>query len=164
MLPSRNQLVLDLSRPEVSDYLFGHMSDVLSAHAVSYVKWDMNRDLTHVGGQAGRAMTSAQTRAVYALMARVRKAFPDVEIESCASGGGRVDYGVLRHTQRVWTSDCTDAFERLEIQRGASMCLRPNCWEPMFRPHPITRPTGYCRCLSGPWWRWPIISAWSLIH
>ncbi len=125
LLLSRNQLVLDLSRPEVADYLFAHMSEVLSAHAISYVKWDMNRDLTHAGGQAGRAMTSAQTRAVYELMARVRAAFPDVEIESCASGGGRVDYGVLRHTQRVWTSDCTDAFERLEIQRGASMFLPP---------------------------------------
>lgn len=125
LLEARQQLVLDISRPEVADYLFGHMEAVLSNHAISYVKWDMNRDLTHVGGQDGKATTSAQTRALYALMERVRIAFPDVEIESCASGGGRIDYGVLKHTHRVWTSDCTDALERLEIQHGASMFLPP---------------------------------------
>ena len=125
LLTSRNQLVLDLTRAEVSDYLFESMAAVLSDHAISYIKWDMNRDLTHAGGVDGRARTARQTRAVYALMHRIREAFPDVEIESCASGGGRIDFGVLRHTHRVWTSDCTDAFERLEIQRGASMFLPP---------------------------------------
>nr|WP_316650800.1 alpha-galactosidase [uncultured Gellertiella sp.] len=125
LLLSRNQLVLDLTRPEVSDYLFEAMAAVLSAHAIAYIKWDMNRDLTHAGGRDGRAATGAQTRAVYALMQRIRDAFPDVEIESCASGGGRIDYGVLRHTHRVWTSDCTDALERLEIQRGATRLVPP---------------------------------------
>ncbi|CAN7587260.1 alpha-galactosidase [Rhizobium rhizogenes] len=125
LLLSRNQLVLDLTRPEVSDYLFRCMEAVLSQHAISYIKWDMNRDLTHAGGADGRARTARQTRAVYALMDRIRQAFPAVEIESCASGGGRIDYGVLRHTHRVWTSDCTDAFERLEIQHGASQFVPP---------------------------------------
>lgn len=125
LLPSRNQLVLDLTRPEVSDYLFEAIAAVLSDLPVSYVKWDMNRDLTHAGGRDGRATTAAQTRAVYGLMQRIREAFPHVEIESCASGGGRIDFGVLRHTHRVWTSDCTDALERLEIQRGASVFLPP---------------------------------------
>ncbi|NTJ43569.1 alpha-galactosidase [Agrobacterium larrymoorei] len=125
LLQSRTQLVLDLTRREVSDYLFGKVDAVLSNHAVSYIKWDMNRDLTHVGGRDGRAKTSAQTRAVYALMDRVRSAHPDVEIESCASGGGRIDYGALKRTHRVWTSDCTDALERLEIQRGASTFIPP---------------------------------------
>ncbi|QND46152.1 alpha-galactosidase (plasmid) [Rhizobium lusitanum] len=125
LLLSRNQLVLDLTRPEVSDYLFRCMEAVLSQHAISYIKWDMNRDLTHAGGADGRARTAQQTRAVYALMDRIRQAFPAVEIESCASGGGRIDYGVLRHTHRVWTSDCTDAFERLEIQHGASQFVPP---------------------------------------
>lgn len=125
LLTSRNQLVLDLTRPEVSDYLFAGIDAVLSKHAVSYIKWDMNRDLTHVGGRDGRATTSAQIRAVYALMDRVRAAHPTVEIESCASGGGRIDFGVLERTHRVWTSDCTDALERLEIQRGASAFLPP---------------------------------------
>ncbi len=125
LLTSRNQLVLDLTRPDVSDYLFAAIADVLSTLSVSYIKWDMNRDLTHAGGMDGRARIAAQTRAVLALMERVRKAFPAVEVESCASGGGRIDFGVLRHTHRVWTSDCTDAFERLEIQRGASLFLPP---------------------------------------
>ncbi|OCI96315.1 alpha-galactosidase [Agrobacterium sp. 13-626] len=125
LLLSRNQLVLDLTRPEVSDYLFRCMEAVLSQHAIAYIKWDMNRELTHAGGADGRARTAQQTRAVYALMDRIRQAFPAVEIESCASGGGRIDYGVLRHTHRVWTSDCTDAFERLEIQHGASQFVPP---------------------------------------
>ncbi|NSX88977.1 alpha-galactosidase [Agrobacterium tumefaciens] len=125
LLQSRAQLVLDLTRTEVSDYLFAKIDAVLANHAVSYIKWDMNRDLTNVGGRDGKAKTSAQTRAVYALMDRVRAAHPNVEIESCASGGGRIDYGVLKRTSRVWTSDCTDALERLEIQRGASRFIPP---------------------------------------
>jgi alpha-galactosidase len=125
ILESRTQLVLDLTRPEVSDYLFGKIDAVLSNHAVSYIKWDMNRDLTHAAGRDGKAKTAAQTRAVYALMDRIRAAHPNVEIESCASGGGRIDFGALKRTHRVWTSDCTDALERLEIQRGASVFVPP---------------------------------------
>ncbi|MBT9371628.1 alpha-galactosidase [Rhizobium sp. CSW-27] len=125
ILESRTQLVLDLTRSEVSDYLFAKIDAVLSNHAVSYVKWDMNRDLTHAGGRDGKAKIAAQTRSVYALMDRVRAAHPQVEIESCASGGGRIDYGALKRTHRVWTSDCTDALERLEIQRGASRFVPP---------------------------------------
>ena len=125
LLDSRHQQVLDLSRREVSDYLFRCIHDILKDNAIAYIKWDMNRDLTHVGGADGRAKTAAQTRAVYGLMARVRAAHPDVEIESCASGGGRADYGILEHTHRVWISDCTDALERLTIQRGARRFLPP---------------------------------------
>ena len=124
-LLSRNQLVLDLSRKEVHDYLFGKIDTLLSAHAISYIKWDMNRDLTEVGRANGQAATSAQTRAVYALMDRIRAAHPKVEIESCASGGGRVDFGVLAHAHRVWASDCTDALDRLDIQHGISSFLPP---------------------------------------
>lgn len=125
LLLSRNQLVLDLTRQDVSDYLFEKMDAVLANHAIAYVKWDMNRDLTHAGGRDGKAKIAAQTRAVYALMDRIRAAHPRVEIESCASGGGRIDYGALARTHRVWTSDCTDALERLEIQRGASSFVPP---------------------------------------
>ncbi len=125
LLTSRNQLVLDLTRAEVADHLFGCIDAVLSAHTVSYVKWDMNRDLTHAGDAEGRAAAVRQTRAVYGLMDRVRAAHPHVEIESCASGGGRMDYGVLARAVRVWTSDGTDALERLEIQRGAAHFLPP---------------------------------------
>jgi alpha-galactosidase len=125
LLESRHQLVLDLTRREVADHLFACLDAVLREYAISYIKWDMNRDLTHPGDSAGRAATSRQTRAVHALMQRIREAHPHVEIEACASGGGRADYGVLRHTHRVWVSDCTDALERLAIQRGASRFLPP---------------------------------------
>jgi len=125
LLTSRNQLVLDLSRPEVGDHLFAAVDAVVSGHDIAYVKWDMNRDLTHAGGRDGRAATARQTRAVFALMDRLRRAHPALEIESCASGGGRADYGVLTRTHRLWTSDGTDALERLEIQRGASLFFPP---------------------------------------
>ena len=125
LLLSRHQLVLDLTRPEVSDYLFACIDRTLRDVPISYVKWDMNRDLTHAAGASGQAATARQTRAVYALMDRVRAAHPDVEIESCASGGGRADYGVLARTHRIWTSDCTDALDRLEIQRGARLFYPP---------------------------------------
>jgi alpha-galactosidase len=125
LLPSRNQFVLDMSRREVSDYLFERMHSILSNNAIAYIKWDMNRDLTHAGGRDGHAVISRQTHAVYALMDRIRKAHPAVEIESCSSGGGRADFGVLARTHRVWVSDCTDALERIEIQRGASIFLPP---------------------------------------
>lgn len=125
LLTSRHQLVLDLTRPEVTYYLFGCLDELLSRHAISYLKWDMNRDLTHVGDAAGRAATTRQTKAVYALIDRVRAAHPAVEIESCASGGGRMDFGILRRTSRVWSSDGTDALERLEIQRGIAHFLPP---------------------------------------
>ncbi len=125
LLESRHQMVLDLTRKDVSDYLFKCMDDVLSAYRIPYIKWDMNRDLTHAGDAGGCAATSKQTRAVYALMDRIRKSHPDVEIETCASGGGRADYGALQHTHRVWISDCTDALERLSIQQGARRFLPP---------------------------------------
>jgi alpha-galactosidase len=125
LLPSRHQQVLDLTRPEVADHVFARIDSILSEYAIDCIKWDMNRDLTHAAGADGCAVGGRQTRAVHALMARVRAAHPNVEIESCASGGGRMDFGALAHAHRVWTSDCTDALERLEIQRGASVFLPP---------------------------------------
>lgn len=122
---SRTQLVLDLTRPEVADHIFAAMHAVLSDTRVDCIKWDMNRDLAPPTGADGRAVTARQTRAVYALMDRIRAAHPQIEIESCASGGGRADYGVLARTHRFWASDCTDALERLEIQRGARLFFPP---------------------------------------
>jgi alpha-galactosidase len=125
LLESRQQLVLDLTRGDVTDYLFKCMDEILRAYKIAYIKWDMNRDLSHAGDAQGHAATSRQTRACYALMDRIRKAHPDLEIETCASGGGRADYGALQHTHRVWISDCTDALERLSIQQGARRFLPP---------------------------------------
>ena len=118
LLSARNQLVLDIARPEAADYLFGKISALLAAHPIDYLKWDHNRDLTTAGLASGAPGYRAQVHAVYALLARLRAAHPGVEIESCSGGGGRIDFAVLRHSHRVWTSDNIDALSRLAIQRG----------------------------------------------
>ena len=119
------QLVLDISRPEVSDYLFERIADYVAGHGIDYLKWDMNRDLTLPGGEDGSAAASRQVEALYALIDRLLEAFPSLEIESCASGGGRVDYGILERTHRVWVSDSNDTVERLRIQTGLSYFVPP---------------------------------------
>lgn len=116
----RNQLVLDLSRPQVFAYLYERIDSLLSEYDIRYIKWDMNRDLNHPGGADGKPAAHRQTQAFYRLLADLKRAHPQVEIESCASGGGRADYGVLAHTDRIWTSDSNDALERLKIQHGFS--------------------------------------------
>ncbi len=121
----RNQLVLDFGRPEVREHLFAAIDALLRTHAIAYLKWDMNRDLSQPGGADGRAAADAHVRGLYDVLDRLRAAHPAVEIESCASGGGRADYGVLARTDRVWTSDSNDALDRLAIQRGASHFLVP---------------------------------------
>ncbi len=123
----RFQQALDLSRAEVRDYLFERIDAVLSAYDIEYVKWDHNRDLLEAGGAAvGRApVAHAQTLGYYDLLDRLRAAHPDVHWESCASGGGRIDLGVLEKVQRFWTSDMTDALARQQIQRWTSQLLAP---------------------------------------
>jgi alpha-galactosidase len=120
----RGQYVLDLTRAEVAGDIFGQLDALLSAHPIGYLKWDMNRDLTHAVSR-GRPAAHRQTLAAYALMDRLRAAHPGVEIESCASGGGRADYEVLRRTDRIWTSDCNDPVERQRIQRSFSIFFPP---------------------------------------
>ena len=124
-LDFRHQLVLDCGRTAVRHHLFGVLDALLRDHAIAYLKWDMNRDLSHPGGSDGRAGAVAHVEGVYALLARLRAAHPAVEIESCASGGGRADYGVLALTDRIWTSDSNDAIDRLAIQRGFSRFFPP---------------------------------------
>ncbi len=125
-VPFRNQYVLDISRTEVADYLFKQIDAILSTHNIGYVKWDMNRDLNHPGNAMGYAKPHAHVMALYELIERIKEAHPKVEIESCASGGGRPDFGILKHTDRVWTSDSNDAIDRQNIQRGASHFLPLN--------------------------------------
>ena len=114
-ITGRQQRVLDMARPEVRDHLFAQIAAILSANAIDYVKWDHNRVLP--------TPDATQTRGTYALIDRLRAAFPQVEIESCASGGGRIDFGILHRTQRVWLSDSNDALERLRIQHSAALFL-----------------------------------------
>ena len=117
-LTGRNQLVLDLTIDDCWHHLFGALDRLLADHDISFVKWDMNRDVVAAG-------THAQTVALYRLLDALRDRHPEVEIESCASGGGRADAGILERTQRIWTSDCNDPLERQTIQRGFSYFLPP---------------------------------------
>jgi alpha-galactosidase len=121
----RNQLVLDLGRPEAFDHVLTQLDALLRDHDIAFVKWDMNRDHAQGSGASGAAGTHRQTQAVYRLMDELAARHPGVELESCASGGGRIDLEVLRRAVRVWTSDCNDALERQLIQRGTSMLVPP---------------------------------------
>ncbi|MFI7607475.1 alpha-galactosidase [Micromonospora sp. NPDC049366] len=121
----RQQQVLDLAEPDAYAYLLARLDALLGGHdGISYLKWDHNRDLTEAGHR-GRPGVHAQTGAVYLLLDELRRRHPDVEIESCASGGARVDLEILARTDRVWASDCNDALERLAIQRWTGLLLPP---------------------------------------
>lgn len=117
-LLGRNQLVLDMSRSDVRDYLFEKIDSLLSEYNISYVKWDHNRPL--VGGASHQ-----QTRGFYNLLQRLTHAHPTVQFESCASGGGRIDMGVGEYVTRFWASDSIDALDRLEIQKGLTTFIPP---------------------------------------
>ena len=121
---ARHQQVLDVARPEAAGYLFDRIDSLVKEYGISFIKWDHNRDLVDAVHD-GRAGVHVQTLAVYALMERLKKSNPGLEIESCSSGGARVDLGVLEHTDRFWTSDCNDALERQNIQRWTGLLIPP---------------------------------------
>jgi alpha-galactosidase len=120
----RNQQVLDLANPDCYAFIRDRLDALLAAHEIAFLKWDHNRDLIEAG-HAGRPGVHAQTLAVYRLLDELRRRHPGVEIESCASGGGRVDLGILARTDRVWASDTNDALERQHIQRWTGLLLPP---------------------------------------
>jgi alpha-galactosidase len=122
--PWRHQQVLDLANPDCFAYLLERLDALLAGHDIAFLKWDHNRDLIDAG-HAGRPGVHAQTLAVYRLLDELRARHPGVEIESCASGGGRVDLGILGRTDRVWASDTNDALERQHIQRWTQLLVPP---------------------------------------
>ena len=123
---ARQQQVLDLTVPEAWQYLFDRMDAILSEYPIAFVKWDHNRDLIDAGRQAtGGAGVHEQTLATYRLIAALRLAHPDVELESCAGGGGRADLGIVTLTDRIWTSDCIDPLERQTIEAGTGLLVPP---------------------------------------
>ena len=124
-IAGRDQQVLDLTNTEVTDYLFERLDWLLGNHAIDYVKWDMNRDLTLAVDAGGFPLLVRQTRALLKLIDRIRAAHPEVEIETCASGGGRIDYEILERTHRVWLSDSHDSHERWQAQNQAFLFLPP---------------------------------------
>ncbi|RIX59608.1 alpha-galactosidase [Paenibacillus nanensis] len=123
---ARWQLVLDLSRQEVRDYLYNALSRIFTDVPIAYVKWDMNRALTEIGSAAAppdrqQEIAHRYVLGLYELLERLTSAFPHILFESCASGGGRFDPGMLYYMPQTWTSDNTDAVERLKIQYGTSL-------------------------------------------
>lgn len=131
--PSRHQFVLDMSRKEVVDYLFGLMSHIIQDAKLDYIKWDMNRNITEMYGADLPAdqqleFSHRYILGVYDLYDRLTKAFPDVLFESCASGGGRFDLGMMYYAPQAWCSDDTDAVERIKIQDGTSYGYTPSMW------------------------------------
>jgi alpha-galactosidase len=120
----RSQHVVDLANPLAFDFLLGRLDALLSDHDIAYLKWDHNRDLVDAG-HGGRPGVRVQTLALYRLLDELRSRHPRVEIESCASGGGRVDLGILERTDRIWPSDTIDALERQHIQRWTQLLVPP---------------------------------------
>lgn len=122
--PARHQQVVNLADPGAYEYVLGRLDALLREYDIDYLKWDHNRDLIDAGN-AGRAGVRAQTLAAYQLLDELRRRHPYVEIESCSSGGARVDLEILERTDRVWASDCNDALERQAIQRWTGLLLPP---------------------------------------
>ena len=118
----RNQLMLDLTRPEVKRYILETITNLLSSHDIDYLKWDYNREM-FPGSTIAGPRYHRQARALYEILEQLKTTFPDVMIESCSSGGARIDYGILKYADRVWPSDNTDAVERIRIQRNLSLFL-----------------------------------------
>lgn len=119
----RNQLVLDLTKPEVRDYIVESVDQVLSSANIKYVKWDYNRHISDMSG--GGEFFHRYILGLYDVLRRIfREKHPDILLENCSSGGNRFDLGMLSFGPQVWTSDDTDAAERLDIQRGIS-CFYP---------------------------------------
>ncbi|MCC2334857.1 alpha-galactosidase [Cellulomonas wangsupingiae] len=122
--PARHQQVLDLARPEAYAHILERLDALLTEHDIAYLKWDHNRDLVDAGhGPDGVPGVHAQTLAVYRLLDELRARHPRVEIESCSSGGARVDLEILQRTDRVWASDCIDALERRSIQPWTNLLI-----------------------------------------
>jgi alpha-galactosidase len=127
---SRNQLVLNLARPDVRAYLAGFLDKILTENDIAFLKWDYNRNWSEPGWDQvpvdeQKRVYVEFVRNIYSILAELRKKHPKVEIESCSGGGGRVDLGILRYTDEVWPSDNTDPFDRLAMQDGFSYAYTP---------------------------------------
>lgn len=123
----RNQLVLDFSRKEVRDFIFNQMKKILSTVNIEYIKWDHNRSLSEVGNEieefySQKSLYHKYVLGVYEIQERLITEFPDILLENCSGGGGRFDAGMLHYSPQIWTSDNTDAFSRLSIHYGTSLC------------------------------------------
>ncbi|MFC5649212.1 alpha-galactosidase [Paenibacillus solisilvae] len=122
----RQQLILDLSREDVQTYIVQSLSEILNSAPITYVKWDMNRNMSEIGSALLPAERQRETAhrymlGLYSVLERITAAFPEILFESCSGGGGRFDPGMLYYMPQTWTSDNTDAVSRLKIQYGTSI-------------------------------------------
>ena len=126
----RHQCILDMSRKDVQDYVFESLCKVLDNANIEYVKWDYNRNFTEAGSnllppERQKEVPHRYMLGLYSVLERFHERYPHILLEGCASGGGRFDPGMLYYSPQIWTSDCSDAIERLDIQHGNSICYPP---------------------------------------
>jgi len=139
----RNQLVLNFARPEVERWALGWLDRLFGEHGVDFLKWDMNRPFTEAGRPGGadeQRLWTGHTEAVYRVVDAVRARHPGLRVESCAGGGGRVDLGMMRRADPVWTSDNTDPVDRIPIQHGYAQvypAVAMSAWA-TGSPNPVT--------------------------
>jgi alpha-galactosidase len=126
---ARNQLILDFGRPEVVAHIFNKLDAILTATPIDFIKWDMNRNTSDPGSVAGREMWRVHAEAVYQIIDRLRERHPHTDVQSCSGGGGRIDLGILGRADQVWTSDNTDALDRIRIQEGYSLAYPARAME-----------------------------------
>lgn len=127
---ARNQLILNMARDDVKEYIFGLLDKLVSENEIAFLKWDMNRNASEPGWPEAppaeqKKLWLQYTRNVYEIIDRLRARHPKLEIESCSGGGGRIDLGILTRVEQVWTSDNTDALDRLKIQEGYTYAYTP---------------------------------------
>lgn len=126
--PARHQYVLDIAREDAWSYVLERISAIVTEYGVDYIKWDHNRDLAEPVGRrrcGDRPVVHEQSQALYRMLDELHDRHPGLEIETCSGGGGRVDLGILDHTDRLWPSDCNDPVERLQIERWTRMLVPP---------------------------------------
>ncbi len=126
----RNQLVLNLARADVKEFVFDFLNKLVSENDIAFLKWDYNRNWSEPGWASAprdkqKEIYVQYVENLYEILARLRQAHPELEIESCSGGGGRVDLGILKYTEEVWPSDNTDALDRLDIQDGFTHAYAP---------------------------------------
>lgn len=145
---ARQQQVLNLAIPEAYEYILSCIDNILSTNDIAYIKWDHNRDLLEASdATTGTAVVHSNVQAVYRLMGELKARHPGLEIESCASGGARVDMGILATTDRIWTSDCIDPIERLVNQKHTGLLVPPELMG-MHVGGPRSHSTGRAHSLS----------------
>ena len=146
-LPGRQQQVLNLGNPDAYGYILERLDDILSSNDIAYVKWDHNRDLLEAADAGtGHAAVHRHVVGLYRLLDELRRRHPHLEIESCASGGARVDLGILARTDRIWTSDCIDPIERLVNQKYTGLVVPPELLG-MHVGGPVSHSTGRAHSL-----------------